>query len=280
MDFEALVTRYCGVMSTRQLLQAGYAAKDIHDAVDSGALDRLRHGWYATPDAVPGVVESVRDHHGVHSCISGLRTHGVWIPQGYDGTHSRITRDRRRSAPNRCLRYGRPTPPVGAIDDPLTCVQYCARCLSEEDFIIVCDSAMQLGKFTPADLAHAFRHAPDQIRRAITKCDRLAGSGTETAARLRLRSAGMKVEVQHHVPGVGYVDLLVGDCLTLELDSRDHHTGEENYESDRERDRKLIAQHYIPLHLTYRQVFREWAETFADIQLIVRQRIHRGRRSA
>ncbi|MCX2963541.1 endonuclease domain-containing protein [Gordonia aquimaris] len=168
---------------------------------------------------------------------------------------------------------------MGSIDDVGVALEYAARCFGSEGFVILCDSALHHGKLTVDDLAAEFRHAPDSIRRLIDKCDRRAASGTETAARLRLRAAGMKVEVQHYVPGMGYVDLLIGDRLALELDSRDHHTGESGYESDRRRDRKVVADGLIPLRLTYGQVFREWDETFADIQRIVRQNIHRRRPS-
>lgn len=195
----------------------------------------------------------------------------------HEGVHSRVTRYGRRHSHDRCRRYGRPTPAVGAIDDVVTALHYAARCCSAKDFVILCDSAMNHGKLTEAQLRTEFRHSPHSIRRLIDKCDKLAGSGTETAARLRLRAAGVTVEVQHHVPAVGHIDLLVGERLAVELDSRDHHTGVTNYESDRRRDRLLVADGYIPLRLTYGQVFRHWEATYADIQRIMRQRIHRRR---
>ncbi|WP_374611703.1 endonuclease domain-containing protein, partial [Gordonia sp. (in: high G+C Gram-positive bacteria)] len=118
------------------------------------------------------------------------------------------------------------------------------------------------------------------IKRAIEKTHRLAASGTETAARLRLRSAGLRVTVQHHVPGVGWVDLLVGERLALELDSVEHHTGIEKYEEDRTRDRKLISRGYFPLRVTYAQVFGDWANTYADIAEIIAHGYHRSRSPA
>lgn len=278
MDYETLVARFGGVVSTRQLLRAGYDAEGIRSEVDSGALRRLRHGWYATSDADLEIVRAVEDGCLV-TCATALEHHGLWVPEGHEGLHSRVTRYGRRHSHDRCRRYGRPTPAVGAIDDVAVALEYAARCFDSEGFVILCDSALHHGKLTIDDLAAEFRHAPDSIRRLIDKCDRRAASGTETAARLRLRAAGMKVEVQHYVPGMGYVDLLIGERLALELDSRDHHTGESSYESDRRRDRKVVADGLIPLRLTYGQVFREWDATFADIQRIVRQNIHRRRTS-
>ncbi|MFW0782939.1 hypothetical protein AAFP35_00330 [Gordonia sp. CPCC 206044] len=276
MDYETLVERFGGVVATRQLIGAGYDEKAISVAVDDGALDRLRHGWFATGAAEPAVVEAVRGG-GLLTCVSSLQRHGLWIPEGHEGVHSRVTRYGRRHGPDGCRRYGRPSPAVGAIDDVATSLHYAARCLTLEEFIIVCDSALHHRKLTDDDLTQEFRRSPDRIRTAITKCDRRAASGTETAARLRLRSAGLAVEVQHEVSGVGWVDLLVGGSLAIELDSRDHHTGADNYESDRHRDRLLIALGYIPLRLTYGQVFRHWESTYADIERMIRRGIHRRR---
>ncbi|WAC53569.1 type IV toxin-antitoxin system AbiEi family antitoxin domain-containing protein [Gordonia sp. SL306] len=276
MDFDTLIARFGGVVSTRQLIRVGYDTEAIRAAADDGTLIRLRHGWYAVAAADAEVVAVVEGGCLV-TCASALRHHGLWVPEGYDGLHARLTRYGRRHAPDSCRRYGRPTPADGAIDDVATSLQYAARCLDEEGFVIVCDSAMNLGKITPDDLVDEFRRGPESIRRLVDKCDRRAASGTETAARLRLRAAGLNVLVQHEVPDVGWVDLLVGECLAVELDSRDHHTGVTNYESDRRRDRLLIADGYIPLRLTYGQVFRHWDTTYADIARIIRKRIHRRR---
>ena len=175
---------------------------------------------------------------------------------------------------------GRPTPADGAVDDVATALQYAARCFDVEGFVILCDSALNTGKITPARLRTEFDDAPMFIKRAIEKTHRLAASGTETAARLRLRSAGLRVTVQHHVPSVGWVDLLVGERLALELDSVEHHTGIEKYEEDRTRDRKLISRGYFPLRVTYAQVFGDWANTYADIAEIIAHGYHRSRSPA
>jgi very-short-patch-repair endonuclease len=276
VDYDAVIEKFGGVVSTRQLLESGQSEEAIRRAVDADVLRRLRHGWYATLDADPEVMSTVEDGCLV-TCITALTRHGLWIPEGHEGVHSRVTRYGRRHSHDRCRRYGRPTPAVGAIDDVMTALHYAARCCSAENFVILCDSAMNHGKLTKEQLRTEFRHSPDSIRRLIERCDKLAGSGTETAARLRLRAAGVTVTVQHHVPGVGHIDLLVGERLAVELDSRDHHTGVTNYESDRRRDRLLVADGYIPLRLTYGQVFRHWEATYADIQRIMRQQIHRRR---
>lgn len=276
MDFDDLAKAYGGVLATHQLLACGHSTEDIRQAKFDGMLSPLRHGWYAVRDADPGVVAAVRDR-GVVTCASALRRCGLWVPDHSKELHNRVTRHERRQSHDRCRRYGRPSPALVAVDDVLTSLQYGARCFDEEGFVILCDSALNLGEVTVKELEHAFRLAPEKIRRSIGKCDEGAASGTETAGRLRLKSRGVKVEVQHEVPGVGHIDLLVGDRLAIEFDSKAHHTGEENYEADRTRDRKLVARGYIPMRVTYNQVFLRWNSTYADIQAALRNGYHRKR---
>lgn len=276
MDYEQLVARFGGVFSTNQLLGTGETAEQIRRAVECGAIQRVRHGWYQAPDADPEVVAAVADN-TVVSCASALRRHGLWIPEHPIASHTRVTRYERRRAPDRCRRHGRPTPAGAAVDDVATALQYAARCFDEEGFIILCDSALHHGKLSVDDLRAEFRLAPFYLRKAVEKCNRLAASGTETAARLRLISAGLEVKVQHEVPTVGWIDLLVGNRLAIELDSRTHHTGEEDYERDRIRSRKLIPLGYLPMRLTYAQVFGDWETTYADIVATVRKGYHRSR---
>ena len=52
--------------------------------------------------------------------------------------------------------------------------------------------------------------------------DRGAESMLETLARTYFRQAGISVETQVHIDGVGYVDLLLEGRLIVELDGRHH----------------------------------------------------------
>ncbi|WP_299573327.1 DUF559 domain-containing protein [uncultured Williamsia sp.] len=82
---------------------------------------------------------------------------------------------------------------------------------------------------------------------------------------------------QHRVPGVGRVDLLVGERLVIEVDSHAHHTGVERYEADRARDRRLVQLGYVVLRLSYHQVVHDWPETEKVVLDLIRRREHRGR---
>lgn len=69
-------------------------------------------------------------------------------------------------------------------------------------------------------------------------------------ARLRLRRKGLDVTVQAHVAGLGHVDLLVGNRLVVEVDSREHHTGHDNYVEDRRRARVAAKRGLLRMPLT------------------------------
>src|SRR5665647_786535 len=75
------------------------------------------------------------------------------------------------------------------------------------------------------------------------------------------RLAGYKVRPQVVIPGVGRVDLLVGESLIIECDSHAHHTGETNYRGDRRRDLSATADDYRVVRLTWEQCFLTWPTT-------------------
>jgi very-short-patch-repair endonuclease len=278
MEYDELIRTFRGVASTAQLLQSGQTADEIRAAVAEGELDRLRHGWLAVREADPDVAETVGSG-AIVSCVSALEYRGIWVPEGAEHGHSRVTRHERRQSGDRCRRYGRPTPARAAIDDVPTALQYAARCLDPEGFLVVCDSALNGEHLTHSDLRDQFSRAPQRLRRLINRCHPGAQSGTESMVRDRLSRAGFSVRVQYPVPGVGHVDLLVGELLALEIDGKAHHTGEERYEYDRWRDRQLSLRGLIPIRLTYGQVVNHWASTFADLSLLCRRRRHRDRRA-
>lgn len=271
MDYATLIKRNRGVVSTAALKQTGADKDSIDEAIACGALRRERWGWYSTPDADAEVVAAVSAG-GVVSCVAALRMHGVWVPD--ESRHMRVSRHRRRSGPQGCRCHGRPRPLRGSIDDVATAVTYAACCLTAENFIVVCDSILNKRLLTRRQLFAALRDAPRSIQQLLAQCDGSAESGTETMVRLRLRSLRIRVSVQHRVRGVGRVDLLIGRRLVIEVDSRAHHTGEQRYEADRRRDRRLIARSYVVVRLTYAQVVDTWPESIEDILIMVRKRMH------
>ena len=268
-----------GVYSRTELADRGIGDSLLRTRVRSGQLTSVRHGWYATEGADRAVVEAVR-RGGALSCISILRRSGVWVPEEYGGVHARASRHRRDASSRRfCRGGGAPWPVTTAIDTPLDALSCAAQCVSDEGWIILCDSAMNQRGWSVERLVSEMRPISRRARELMEKCDGRSQSGTETAVRLRLRALGFHVQVQPLVPTVGQVDLRIGKLL-IECDSREHHTGADTYQKDRHRDRNALLRGDLTLRLTYQDVFHDWPTTESYLVSLMRTRRHRDRRAS
>jgi very-short-patch-repair endonuclease len=163
---------------------------------------------------------------------------------------------------------------VGAVDSIEIAVASAANCLGAEGLIVVLDSMLNKRMIDMADaksIVAASRFARLDLAQ---RCDPKSESGTETLIRLRLRAAGIRVQSQVVISGVGRVDFLVGNRLIIEADSREHHLSK--YQVDRTRDRVAIGLGYLVIRLTYEDVVDRWDVVIADIRSVIRRREHRG----
>ena len=173
-----------------------------------------------------------------------------------------------------CVHWGRPRTAAAATVAPVAAALiHAIECQSEELAIVMIDSALNKGLVTVAQLRRAALLRSLRYARAIARCDPLSESGTETLVRLRLRRRGIRVRTQFRRPGVGRVDLLIGDRLIIECDSAQFHDGDESQERDYERDLLLIDGDYLVLRLRYRHVIYEWDR----VEPIILGLIRRGR---
>lgn len=248
-----------GVVAARLLRRTANPDPALAALVDAGVLRRVRRGWYASPGAAPEVVAAVAAG-GVLSCLSALAFHGVWAPL-HDGVHARPARTGVRLGPavHECSLHLRGPAPLIAVDPPDLALRVAARCLSREDLVACADSALHLGLLSPRQVAGAVRGASSGAARSARRVD-VAESGTESLVRLRLRSKRVRVRTQVVIDGVGRVDMLLGRCVVLEVDSRAHHTDAESYQRDRLRDLKLLARGYVVIRVTWEQVMFGWAD--------------------
>lgn len=270
-----------GVARAGAIARAGYNRSEILEAVRVGDLHHVRHGWYALPTADDDVLEAVANG-GVLGCVSALRFWGVWTTGG-GPVHVRRSRHGRRQAPPKTVKVCAPTgigvAPTLAVDPVPVALLTAVKCLDDHELISVMDSLMNLRLMSATHLGYLLDQLGARHRSLLDRCA-WAESGTETLARLRFQAAGIKVRTQVSIPSVGRVDLLVGDRLVVEIDSRAHHTDMTSYQRDRERDQNLAALGYIVVRLTYEQVMFDWDNTLARIMPIVRSDRHRRRRSA
>jgi very-short-patch-repair endonuclease len=76
------------------------------------------------------------------------------------------------------------------------------------------------------------------------------------------------VVAQGYVPGLGHQDLVVDDCVGLEIDSREWH-GEEQARADGDRDLRSEGLGRHVLRIRPHHVHETWPRTLAVIDRVV-----------
>ncbi|MCE5292522.1 MAG: endonuclease domain-containing protein [Nocardiaceae bacterium] len=266
-DIERIAAANGGVVSAKQLRHCGINYKTVRKLCE-GNLAAIRKGWYQTRNADSAVVSVVKGG-GVVSCTSALRRFGVWVPGTAQDAHVRYPAHQRRVG-RHCQPY-RSNPPIdAAIDTADVALEAAANCLDAEDLVVVLDSMLNKQMIEMADARTIVADSPHPSTLA-DRCDRRAQSGLETIVRLRLRALGIQLEIQVHIPGVGYVDILVGRRLVIETDGAEFHPDREH---DYRRDLTLHELGYLPVRLSYSQVMDDWPKTRDAILTLIRRRDH------
>jgi len=154
-------------------------------------------------------------------------------------------------------------PPRGVVPLPLALI-HAARCLPRAEWIAAADAAVASG----LELVDVRARQPGRGARSLELMlglvDARSGSLPESLLRVALFDAGLPVESQAHVPGVGRVDFLV-DGVIVEVDGFAYHSGRDQYREDRHRDRAAHAQGYVVLRYTYEDVVGDRARVVAEV---------------
>ncbi|MDO9398292.1 MAG: hypothetical protein Q7T71_17230 [Herbiconiux sp.] len=225
--------------SRDQLGHHGVDDATLKYAVASGAVLRIRSGWVALPTAPPDVVAAVRVG-GRLSCLSRLRHEDIWCLRD-SRLHVRVAPTARRLASphDRAVPLGRPErfgvvvhrslpapyldEPEGAVDSFAWALLHATVCQPRLDAIVTLDSALKNGRVSRTELDFAFAHLPSKCRAYLELTDENAASGLETKARLGLQRYNIRSRSQVEIRGVGFVDLLIGERLVIEVDGREWH---------------------------------------------------------
>jgi len=272
--------RHCRTMppvTYSRLLENGWTRHAISSAIAAGSLRRLSRGWYdlggCTADELTAAAVG-----GRVGCLTGLRDHGVWVPPT---THPHLIVARWSGAARTGAQHELPRdgawPRHAMTYDVVECLRQVLRHHDVETGLIVSESACQLGIVSEQTIATLISECPPRRAAQYARFDPRSESGTETRVRLHLQRAGYRVRPQASIAGVGRVDLLVGESLVIECDSRAHHTGEEHYRSDRARDLRAVALGYQVVRLTWEQVFLDWPGTCELLAALLSTRRYRRR---
>jgi very-short-patch-repair endonuclease len=284
-----------GALPFRQLDALQFTRAQVRAARDAGEIVQVRPWWFATPDTPADVVRAVRVG-GSLTAASVARLEGLWVrpdpllhvrvprntarlwsPLAPDVGGSRVPLD--RASHGVCVHYRSEADMVGARDPLVLALAELARCAPRLDAHIAVDSALNLGRIDDDGLADLRRRLGSTRHAIVDGADRGCQSGIETIVRLLLRGLRVRHRTQVGIPGVGRVDVLVGDRLVIEVDGEEFHTGYE-FEADRRRDFELVMRGYLVLRLSYKMITGEWDQVRAGLVALVERDEHRwGRRA-
>lgn len=276
MDLVDRLRRSGGCLRRSALLRSERDAWELRSLVAAGVVERRGHGLYALP-GTSDVVVAARRVRGSVTCVSALRAAGLPLLGTDDPAHV-------------CLPRGRASPrasllPAGTVlhwdagvradaaliaPVPLA-LSHAIRCLPRRDAVAAIDAALNR-RLLPdmVDLAalrpRAGKVPFDQVLRLV---DGRSESFPETCMRLGVRAAGLHVEPQAFVEGVGRVDLLVEGVLIAEVDGYRYHADRQAFGEDRRRDRTAQLLGHPCLRFTYDDAVWGTARSVHEVRLAV-----------
>ncbi|MER3389208.1 MAG: DUF559 domain-containing protein [Microcella sp.] len=257
-------------LRTRELRERGVTTRGIAAAVHRGDLLRVRIGHYALPGD-PAHHRAALRVGGVAACVTAASGHGMWLPpDALPHVWLESGASRLRELPSR--RIVAPDDPThvrhwSALAEPLDLVRgsvsivdalaQVIRCQPRYEAIAVLDSAVRLGLLEAPTRARLQAVLTPDTRGLLHHIDGAAGSGTESIVRMVLRDAGLAVRTQARIEGVGFVDLVVGARVIVEVDSTQWHGSADQQRRDYDRDLELVARGYIVVRVNYHQALRD-----------------------
>lgn len=268
-----------GCLRRSQLVRTSADARELRGLFEVGAICRAGTGLYALPGTAP-VVVAARRVDGAVTCVSALAATGLPLIVGRPEAH--VCLQRRRGAPRPGLLPGGtvlhwdasvPRSPRRLVAPVGLALAHAVRCLPLREVVAATDAALHTRALP--DLTHLERYRP---RSGITTFDRVlrladgrSESLPESILRLGLREAGLRVEPQVLVEGVGWVDLLVEDALLVEVDGFAYHSDRRAFREDRRRDRAAALLGLPVLRFAYEDAVHDTARAVLEVRNVVAQ---------
>jgi hypothetical protein len=266
-----------GIATTRALRGAGLRDAEIRTALRRGSLVRIREGVVATPGCDPLVLEAA----GIGGRLAGAsaaRALGFWAPSRRNlvvevprGAHVPPTSATVVRGPAGSARYG--------VSTATELVGQILRSEPPHIAVAVLDSILRRSGMTRADLEFAAADLPRRLHRWLVFVDPRAESGTESIVRVLLALDGIVATPQVRVPfsDLERLDLVVGDRLVIECDSRAHHSTPAELDRDNARDLMLTALGFLVIRIRYRAAVGDPAGVVAAVRAMVVAGLHLDR---
>lgn len=247
-----------GIYSWSDLREQGVDRKRVNALLEAGVLRRLRRGWFATSKA-PGPVARAVELGGTLGCLSGCEQYGIWTPNRH--LHVMLNPGAPILRANGVENHRLHDPARRPLASVMQCLREAIRRHDAETALIVLESAVGLALIHEWEAKDLIGAASLSKREALKHFTPGAGSGSETRVRYFLQQRRFAAQPQVLIPGVGRVDLLVGQSLIVECDSAQYHAPIERYRVDRARDLASRDLGYSTMRLSYDQIWYSWAQT-------------------
>lgn len=235
MDLQNYLAYLGGAARVGTLIRAGVPAHRITTALADGRLRKMRHGVVALPGIDPLVERAARSG-GLLTCVSAARGAGLRVLRSPGAPHLWFSTGAHRTSGIVAHRGALAGPRTDLTVSTLDTVLAALHCQPPLSALVICESAVRLGQVGQEELLRLLpgnRNAPAaEVVRAV-RMD--ADSPLEIIAQELFRRAGLHVQTQVRIPGVGRVDLLIEGFLIVELDGIQFHWTKETFVMDRRR---------------------------------------------
>jgi very-short-patch-repair endonuclease len=271
-----------GVARQTALLARRTSKRELKDAVESGALLRIRRSWLALPDADPLLIAAARA--GVTlGCITRAERLGLWVHGVSTKPHVaappcaggvRIETDD-NDVPKATVHWFAPVVPrvPHALEDGIeNALVSIALCQPFEAALATWESAFRKGLADRAVLARL--KLPKIARELLSESTPYADSGLETIVPRRLRWLRVRIVPQAWLHG-HRVDFLLGERLVLQIDGG-HHVGPQR-DSDNRHDAELALRGFHVIRVGFHQIMNDWPSVQHLIMTAVAQGLHLAR---
>ena len=274
MDFEQRLHELGGAARWGQLGGSRNDRRHLAVLIAAGRVLRHPNGCLALPGADADVVHA-RGCSALLTCISAARAYDLSLLAPPTEAHLAVAHARgalrvnalrgarivvHREVPTMVTSAAHPRATdqtVPLVVTPPEALARMLRCQEDIAAVVAVDSALNRRLCTVRDLEGLLRGPGSARARAVlAECDGRSLSPAETVARVTLRRAGLAVEPNVFMPGVGWVDLLVGERVVVELDGYAYHSSVVAFRTDRRRDRELQSRGLVALRFPSDEALR------------------------
>ena len=265
------VVRLGGTARYGDLMRAGHSRSRIQAAVRAGAVQLVRRGLAGVPDGEPEIRTALKVN-GLITCISAAKELRLWTIKDPECLH--LWSDHgglpKSVATHRSALVGDRLP--GGYVPVIDAVLHTLRCRPPLEALVLAESAVRRGAVGQAELV---RHLPgprNGARRAVVqRIGKDADSPLEVIARELFRAAGLRVETQVEIRGLGRVDLLIEGRLIVELDGMDFHWTRDAFRKDRRRNNEGVLSGLPTLRYVYEDVVFRPQAVLAQVMSVLRR---------